>query len=93
MKLHVNFPTYPKGTELEVMGVGIVTNGSVVELTDLQENTLRDQGFDVPNDGDMYVYKEAETPKAAEPKTTNLPSIAEVAEKERSKNSKKSGGR
>lgn len=85
MKLHVNSPVYAKGQELEVMGIGTYPNGTTVELTDVQVNALKSQGFDVPSDGDMYVYKEAEAPKSAEAKTDNLPGIAEVAEKERAK--------
>lgn len=91
MKLHVNSPVYHKGQELEVMGVGTYPNGSTVELTDVQVDALRVQGFDVPSDGsDMYVYKEAEAPNNAEAKTNNLPGIEEIAEKERAKTEKES---
>ena len=85
MKLHVNSPSYPKGQELEIMGIGTYANGTTVELTDVQVNALKSQGFDVPSDGDMYVYKEAEAPKKVEAPTENLPSVAEIAEKERAK--------
>ena len=86
MKLHVNSPVYPKGQELEIMGIGTYANGSTVDLTDVQVDALKSQGIDVPSDdSDMYVYKEAEAPKNAEAKTENLPGVAEIAEKERAK--------
>ena len=84
MKLHVNMPGHPKGTSLEVMGLGEVKNGDVLELTDVQVAALETIGLKVPSSGDMYVYQESKaTPK--EPKTTNLPGVEEVAEKERAK--------
>lgn len=91
MKFHVNAPAYSKGTEVEVPGLGIVTVGSTLDLTDVQVNGLRNQGYDVPEAGDMYLFKEEKPSEVKEPKTENLPGIAEVAEKERAKTTKKSG--
>lgn len=89
MKLHVNMPSYPKGTPLEVMGIGPVKNGDVIELTDVQVGALEANGMNVPSSGDMYVYQEAKSSPVKEPKTTNLPGIEEIAEKERVKSTPK----
>jgi hypothetical protein len=89
MKLHVNMPSYPKGTPLEVMGIGPVKNGDVIELTDVQVGALKSAGATVPTSGDMYVYTEAKESAEKEPRTTHLPGIEEVAEKERAKSAPK----
>lgn len=87
MKLHVNMPDINDGEEVEVMHVGPVKNGSTVELTDSQVFSLRDAGYDVPSDGSATIktYSPVEADKVVELKTTNLPGIAEIAEKERAK--------
>lgn len=85
MKLHVNMPGYAKGTPLEVMGIGPVKNGEVLELNDVQVATLEANGMHVPSSGDMYVYQESKESAPKEPRTTNLPGVEEIAEKERAK--------
>lgn len=82
MKFHVNMPGMAKGTPLEVMVLGPVKNGNVIELTDVQIENFRAAGVTVPDSGDMYAYTEAKT-STKDVRTTHLPGVEEVAEKER----------
>ena len=89
MKFNANNPSYPKGFELEVPGVGFVANGTVIELTDIQVSGLEATGVEMPaSDGTYDLYQESDA-KPVIPVTTNLPGIAEIAEMERAKSAPK----
>ncbi len=88
MKLHINMPDVEKGTELEVMFVGLVKQGDTVELTDSQVRSFEEAGYDMSGDS-ADLYKPASETKEAEVKTDNLPGIEVIADRERSKTSRK----
>lgn len=93
MKLEINMPDVEKGTELQVMHVGIVKQGDTVELTDSQVAAFKDAGYDLPEGGTMKLYQEIPAPKEEEAKTPNLPGIEVVAEKERAKTARRSASK
>lgn len=88
MKLQINMPDVEKGTELEVMYVGLVKQGDTVELTDSQVRAFEEAGYDMSGDT-MKVYNEAPVPAKGDIQATNLPGIEVVAEKERAKTTRK----
>lgn len=90
MKLKVNMPDYKNGAVLEVMYVGPVENGSTIDLTDGQVAAFRNAGYDfTEGDGTIELYKEADQPAQSEQKSTGLPGVEEVAERERKKTTRK----
>lgn len=89
MKLHINMPDVAKGTELEVMHVGLVKQGETVELTESQVAAFEEAGYDVSGDS-MNVYNVPAKTEEEEVKTTNLPGIEVIAERERAKTSRRS---
>lgn len=89
MKLHVNLPHYAKGFELNVMHVGSVKNGDTIELTDSQVVTMRDAGITIPEGEDIYLIPPQAEAAVEAPKTTDLPSIEDIAAAERKRQAPK----